>query len=286
METWLRTDRRHRGALLQAQAALHAIETAVVHGPSVLASDNDANYGQARRSGFQRRRLAIGAIAACFLAVIFVEPARLWLTTPDPIAAPAVLDLADGSIVTLGGGAEVTVQLTDHARTVTLESSQAVFNVAKDAKRPFVVRSGEVFAQALGTVYSVTRVGTRGALINVSEGSVLVWADGKADQAIALTAGDQLTLDPGAPMTQAQDPGKISLDNESILAASKRFNRVNGIQIVVEDPTVGDVRIVGLFKANDPEQFAKAAAIVAGAQVIHRDGQIILQGKGSAVTKN
>ncbi|MGY1459482.1 FecR family protein [Luteimonas sp. A649] len=286
MEAWLRADRRRQGALLRAQAALHAIETAVVRGPSVLASGNDADYGQARPSPPRRHRLAIGAIAACLLALIVVAPARFWPTTPDPIVTRDALNLSDGSIVTLGDGANVTVQMTDHARTVTLESSEAVFNVAKDAKRPFVVRSGEVFAQAVGTVYSVTRVGSRGALVNVSEGSVLVWADGEADRGIVLNAGDQLTLDPDASMPQARDPGQISLDNESILAASKRFNRVNRIQIVVEDPAVGDVRIVGLFKANDPEQFAQAAAVIAGAQVTHRDGRIVLQTRGSPVIKN
>ena len=286
MEAWLQADRRHRGALLRAQAALHAIETAVLHGPSVLASRNDPDYGPAATPPPWRRRFAIGAIAACLVAVVLVEPGRFWPAGQDPAATPEALNLADGSIVTLGEGADVTVQMTDHARTVTLESNRAVFNVARDAGRPFVVRSGEVFAQAVGTVYSVTRVGAKGALVSVSDGSVLVWADGQADRGIVLNAGDQLTLNPDAPMPQAQVPGRISLDNESILAAAKRFNRVNRAQIVVEDQAIGDVRIIGLFKASDPEQFAEAAAIVAGAQVIHRNGRIILQARESAVTKN
>lgn len=287
MEAWLRADRRHRGALLRAQAALHSIETAVVQGPSVLASHNDPDYGQAGTPLLRRRRLAIGgAIAACLLAVILVGPSRFGPATPDPAAIPEALNLADGSIVTLGEGAKVSVQMTDHARTVTLQSSQADFNVASDAERPFVVRSGEVFAQAVGTIYSVARVGARGALVSVSEGTVLVWADGQADRRIVLNAGDQITLDPDTPMPLARNPGQISLDNESILAAAKRFNRVNRTRIVVEDHAIGDVRIVGLFKASDPEQFAQAAAIVAGAQVILDDDQIILRAREPAVTKN
>lgn len=286
MEAWLQADRRHRGALLRAQAALHAIESAVLNGPSVLASRNDPDYGRAATPPKWRRRFAIGAIAACLVAVILVEPGRFRPAGQGPAVTREALNLVDGSIVTLGEDAEVTVQMTDHARNVTLESNQAVFNVAKDAERPFVVRSGEVFAQAVGTVYSVARVGARGALVSVSDGSVLVWADGQADRGIVLNAGDQLTLNPDAPMPQAQDPGRISLDNESILAAAKRFNRINRAQIVVDDQAIGDVRIIGLFKASDPGQFAQAAAIVAGAQVVHSNDRIILQARDSTVTKN
>ena len=52
--------------------------------------------------------------------------------------------------------------MTASARTVTLQSHEAVFNVVKDPETPVLVRSGEVFAQAVGTVYSVTRVGGSG----------------------------------------------------------------------------------------------------------------------------
>ncbi|MGY0619064.1 FecR family protein [Lysobacter sp. A378] len=253
------------------------IETAVARGPSVLESDNDNDYGPKQAPTARRRRFALAAIAVCLLATIAVAPGRLWPTKSSPTASHQDIDLADGSIVTLVGGARVAVEMTDSARTVTLQSHKAVFNVVKDPKRPFQVRSGGVFAQAVGTVYSVARVGVSGAAVKVSEGSVLVWTDGQADRAIILNAGDQVTLDPDATMPQALNPGQISLDNESILAAAKRFNRVNRTQIVVRDPAIGDVRVVGLFKANEPEHFAQAAAAIAGAKVGHGDGIIILE---------
>lgn len=279
LEAWLQADRRHRGALLRARAALHAMETAVTRGPSVLGPENDSDYGPTKAPDARHRRLVLGTIAACLLAVIAVAPGRFWSTAPPPTVAHRHLDLADGSIVTLVGGAQVAVEMTDSARTVTLQSNEAVFNVVKDPKRPFLVRSGEVLAQAVGTVYSVARVGTSGAAVRVSEGRVLVWTDGQADRAIILNAGDQVTLDPGAAMPQALDSGQISLDDETILAAAKRFNRVNRTQIVVEDPAIGRVRIVGLFKANEPEHFAQAAAVIADAKVSHGDGVISLDTK-------
>jgi transmembrane sensor len=46
---------------------------------------------------------------------------------------------------------------------------------------------------------------------------------------------------------------------------------------VIADAEIGRIRIVGLFSAHDPEQFAQAAAIVAGARVVHRPGEIVLK---------
>lgn len=284
LDTWLQCDRRHRGALLRAQAALHAIESAVIDGPSMLSPDNDSDYGPKHTQPTRHRRMALAAVAACLMVAGILVPERFFPDTALPAVAQQDIDLADGSIITLVGGADVAVEITDSIRTVTLQSHKAVFNVAKDPKRPFLVRSGEVFAQALGTVYSVTRVGDSGALVNVSEGSVLVWTDGQADQAITLKAGDQIRLDPGATTPPALNSGQISLDNESILAAAKRFNRINRTQIIIQDPGIGDIRIVGLFKANDPEYFARAAAAIAGAKVSHRDGTIVLGAKPAAAS--
>lgn len=285
LEAWLQADRRHRGALLRAQAALHSIEAAVRRGPSVLESGNDSDYGTSVVP-VARRRIGMAALAACLLVVIVVVPGRFWTLASLPTVAHEAVDLVDGSSVTLVDGAQIIVEMTDDARTVTLESNAAVFNVAKDAKRPFVVRSGEIFAQAVGTVYSVARVGAIGAEVSVSEGRVLVWRDGQADRAIALGAGDTLTMNPDPASSPASEPGQLSLDNESIRSAAQRFNRVNRMQIIVMDPAIGDVRIVGLFKADDPEQFARAAAIVAGAHVVKRDGHIVLQSTKDAVTEN
>ncbi|MFN6936218.1 MAG: hypothetical protein ACK4NZ_13840, partial [Tsuneonella sp.] len=137
-----------------------------------------------------------------------------------------------------------------------------------------------VYAQATGTVYSVRRVGATGGAVRVDEGSVLVWGRDERDQAVLLHAGGALMLEPGtghADRVEAARPApppppppelaQISLDNVTIEAAARRFNRINRTQIVITDPAVGQTRIVGLFRANDPERFADAAAAVAGATV-------------------
>ena len=69
------------------------------------------------------------------------------------------------------------------------------------------------------------------------------------------------------PPLPAPAIAQISLENVTIASAVARFNNVNRTKIVIEDAGIGAIRIVGLFSAHDPDQFARAAAIVAGARV-------------------
>jgi transmembrane sensor len=121
----------------------------------------------------------------------------------------------------------------------------------------------------------------------VAEGSVLVWARDEREQAVLLHAGDKLTLKPTPASRPSSSPrplpppaiAKISLDNVPIAWAVERFNRVNSTRIVVADDEIGAVRIVGLFKANDPQHFAEVVAQFTGANVENEDGVIFIKMK-------
>ena len=313
---WLAADTRHRGAYARACAWLRAVEEAVVEAPiqptrtqaaadapalagrSARPSDND-NGGEhggtalALRNGLARwgGRVAAGgmALAAALAALLMVgiHPASLIFPARDA-ASKRVVELKDGSFATLGKDDDIRVVLSNDIRRVTMLKGAATFRVAKDRGRPFVVRSGDVYAQATGTVYSVSRVGPTGGTVKVSEGSVLVWARDERDQAVLLHAGGTLTLDPGPrsglpPQAAAgarrlppPDVAQISLDNVTIASAVARFNRINSRKIIIADPALGDVRIIGLYKANDPQRFALAAAAISGSSVKYEEGNIVI----------
>ncbi|MFC4257312.1 FecR family protein [Croceibacterium xixiisoli] len=321
LQEWLAADRRHRGAYMRARAWLIAAEEAVLatqgedqHAqPARPASDND-NDGDVREraaaepqdrplrratSQWLKRTAAGGAAIAASLAVLMAAGIPLPLFGP---AAPTedaiqIVQLRDGSVARLSPDARIQVVLSDGIRNITLLSGKATFDVAKDKTRPFVVRSGDVYAQATGTVYSVSRIGRTGGTVKVLEGSVLVWPRDERDQAVRLQAGGTVTLDPGpTPIpTASQNPAspaaqptrrlstpdmaQISLDNVPIAQAAMRFNRVNSTKIIIGDAAIGDVRVIGHYKANDPEHFAQAAAIVSGGYVEHDNGNIVIKMK-------
>lgn len=304
LEAWLVADVRHRGAFVRARAWLRATEDAVVKARSAparagLASDNDnaggaadAVSGSPQIGGWRRRGVAGAAALAACLAVVTVTgmPA---LRQANPVATGKIVHLKDGSTATLGRDAKIEVALAHNIRRITLLSGTATFTVAKDRARPFVVRSGDVYAEATGTVYAVSRVGPTGGTVKVVEGSVLVWAQDVRDQAVLLQAGGSLTLDPGprslpssslsaappAPRLPPPELAQISLDNVPVAAAIVRFNRVNSTKIVLADPALGEIRIIGLYRANDPDRFAQAVVAIADGEIERSPGVIVIKMK-------
>jgi transmembrane sensor len=313
LDAWLAVDPRHRGAFARVRAALHVMEEAVVEArsapsspmPAAAISPSDNDNGAADdhaaaasaplRRGFLRwggRSVAMGAALAASVAVLAMAgvPVLAPFRLAGPAAAEEVVMLQDGSVATLRHNGKLEVHLSANLRSVILLSGEATFHVAKDKARPFVVQSGGVYAQATGTIYSVSRVGRTGGTVKVTQGSVLVWSRDERDQAVLLHAGDAVTLDlgevqPAASKTAASrslpppDLAQISLDDVPIKSAVVRFNRVNSTKIVIADPAIGNTRIVGLFGANDVEQFAQAAAVLSGGKIEYQRGMIVIKPK-------
>jgi transmembrane sensor len=273
-QAWLAADRRHQGAYLRAEASYHALEDAVLASPAPVPSNDDEPIAAPAAGWWTKRArpaLAAGlAIAACVTAVALIR-------TPGSTVLEmhgAHERLADGSSVVFGKGGAISASIDGKTRRITLDRGSATFHVAKDRSRPFIVRSGQVYAEATGTVYSVRRVGSAGGAVRVSEGSVKVWEQGARDKAVMLHAGQALTLDPVTARTQAEND--FWFDNVSIAEASARFNKVNTTQIAIADQAIGRVTIMGGFKPDRPAEFARAAAAITGARVTEREGTLVI----------
>lgn len=290
LDSWLAADRRHRGAYLRARAALCAMEEAVLQAPRETGAVNDnrsATMTGWRRLGRGARGLIAGAaLAACAAGMVLLGPWHLLSSaTHQPVERKVAL--ADGSVALLSDDAKIAAYMESARRRVVLRAGQATFQVARDPDRPFVVRTGDVYAQATGTIYSVKKLGEAGGEVSVSEGTVLVWVHGERSRATSLQAGEAVTLKPrraalappppeASPLAAAQAAGELSFDNVPIASAARRFNAVNDMQIVIDDPVISETPIVGLFRADDPESFARAAAVVAGARVTIRGDTIAI----------
>jgi len=309
LEAWLAADRSHRGAFLRARAGVYAMEDMVLASkpghvshehsshPSVPDNDNWDQYEAIAGGSFGRgllrwsgRALAGGAALAASVAMLNLTGISVFsIFHKQQDAVGEILALQDGSVATLSSDARISVTFSPDSRRITLLSGKASFKVAHNKARPFVVQAGEVYAQATGTVYSVERIGHTGGRVQVDEGSVLVWPGEERDQAVLIHAGGKLTLEPGArpvespaytaPKLPAPALAQFSFDNVPVKQAAARFNSVNSAKIIIEDTVVGDMRIVGLFRANDPERFARAVAALSDHVVEYRQGKIVIKMK-------
>src|SRR5690606_12155282 len=81
--------------------------------------------------------------------------------------------LADGSTITLNTDSAIRVGYVADRRLVRLLRGQALFEVARDPHRPFVVQAGAKQVTALGTIFEV-RLAAERMKVMVVEGKVVV----------------------------------------------------------------------------------------------------------------
>src|SRR6185312_8533669 len=89
------------------------------------------------------------------------------------ISQPERKTLVDGSVVELRDTAEIAVDYAGPLRRVTLRRGEALFQVAKNPARPFVVKAGGLEVRAVGTAFSVQIDGAAVDVL-VTEGRVSV----------------------------------------------------------------------------------------------------------------
>lgn len=219
------------------------------------------------------------AIAACLIAM--VGSVTLWLASGN-VAGPAapvqyasaraelkVVRLPDGSRVTLSGETVIEVAYSPDERRIRLLRGEALFTVAKDKARAFVVAAGDGEVRALGTIFNV-RLDRRQVSVTVVEGKVAVRAyhPARKSEERKLSAGQHLLFAPkqsagvsGAMMSsiQAIDPavttdwtrGELQFSGEPLAAVIAEANRHSEAQIVLLDKALADQPIYGVLHRGD-----------------------------------
>ena len=81
------------------------------------------------------------------------------------------ITLIDGSVIQLNTNSRLQVNYESDQRDVVLIAGEAHFEVAKDTRRPFVVKAGEGIVRAVGTAFSV-RMNPQALKVTVTEGKV------------------------------------------------------------------------------------------------------------------
>ncbi|EZP53703.1 MULTISPECIES: FecR family protein [unclassified Sphingomonas] len=268
---WLAEDRRHRGALLRAQATLSLLDRG-----RALSGANPAEAATAPPA--RRWRFAGAAAGTALVAGLAVA---LW---PAPVARIDTgvgevrrMPLADGSVALVNSGTSLRVAFTPGRRDVEVRRGEAWFQVAHNPARPFVVASGPVRVQAVGTAFDVRRQGDAARVV-VTKGVVRIWSVASPDAAITVPAGRYAVLNAGeAPQVRPLSPqasdqqlawreGRIVLDDMTLGAAAAEFNRYNSDRLEVAPPLAGR-RVVGWFRTYDVDGFATASAAMVGGRV-------------------
>jgi transmembrane sensor len=232
-----------------------------------------------------RRR--VFAIAAAVTAAAVIAGTWVWFQLSAYVYSTGTgeqrsIELADGSTVSMNSKSRIRVRYSKGERVVDLLEGQALFDVAKEKARPFLVSAGGTRVRAVGTEFDVyeRRAGT---VVTVVEGEVAVTtpvntdspparADGLTGPAgtppvpIAVAAGEQLTVTPkvarksdhaNVAAATAWTERRIVFDSATLSEVAEEFNRYNDRQLLIQDPQLYDFHISGIFSSTDPESLIR-----------------------------
>ncbi len=248
--------------------------------PDLLALPN-RSIGRTWISGI----LAIAALIAFgFLATYIRESVAprqgVLLAVGDRAQSYEYHALDDGSIVELNRGAQVSVLYDESQRLINLLSGEAHFTVAKDPRRPFVVKARGTVVEAVGTMFNVM-LSSEEIEVMVTEGRVVMnsgpmEAQSSDDASVGepavreLVAGQRSVVDLDASenalrieqVTSEEIAKRLAWKSEfldftdaSLSDVILEFNRRNHTQIVIADPEIGSLKITASLRPNNLDGF-------------------------------
>jgi transmembrane sensor len=190
----------------------------------------------------------------------------------------------DGSTVELNARSAVRVRLTERRRDVTLIEGQALFRVAKDQRRPFVVRAGDAQVRAVGTEFDVYKKQVA-TVVTVVEGRVETYGgSGSAGAAaIVLSAGEQLTVLPHSVTrpthidtvaATAWVQQRLIFEETPLSDVAEEFNRYNRRPLAVDDRELQNLKISGVYSSTDPTSLINFLRSQTSIRIIETEDQV------------
>lgn len=281
LDDWLAADPRRAGAYARARAVSIYSERARALGEQF----DPAKFRAAKPVASRRQFLWGGAAAAAMGGVmtaglVFATRGQAYVTKRGEMR---VVPLSDGSVISLNTDSRMRVAFSATQRLIHLDAGEALFDVAKDKARPFVVHAGDAVVSAVGTSFIVQKLEGSPVQVLVREGLVDVR---QAAAAVPVRLGVNMRAtaneDAGALkpiVTASVQPaevdrvlawreGRIAFEGETLAQAVSELQRYSDTRIVIDDPSIAKEEITGLFQANDPVGFAQAVAASFG---LHAD---------------
>jgi transmembrane sensor len=186
--------------------------------------------------------------------------------------------LADGSRVYLDGDTAITVKLSSDERKIILLRGRAWFDVVHNTQSPFSVQTLDVETRVLGTAFAVDR-DAEDVGITVERGLVAV--SGAGAEKVHVPAGEQVWVDGGhvgAPtkvepeIALAWKRGLIILDQAPLGKVIDELARMRVGRVVITDKALRDLKLTGVFRADDPEAVVEALHSALGLKTLALPG--------------
>lgn len=193
------------------------------------------------------------------------------------------ITLSDGSRLTINGGSTLYFpeQFDDSARIVYIEEGEAYFEVAKDAKRPFYVRSRELNVKVLGTSFTIRDYKDEPtASVNVNSGKIGL-------KGLVLSAGMGLTADKNngtfikeeidTANTTAWIRGELIFQDAGLQQVLQVLQHKYAVRFDVKDSALLKRKYTATFRNNTIGNIMQQLKLMSSFQYTITDSQIVIR---------
>jgi transmembrane sensor len=254
--------------------------------------DQDQGYSIWRIPAWERWAASFVIFALLMGALVALQP---WGAAADRPAETFLakkaevrdIRLTDGSSLKLSPQTAVEVALGNDKRRLRLVRGEALFSVAHDPARPFVVSVGENEVEAIGTVFSI-RTAEAETEVSVVEGRIAVTiANGPGTQPTRrlLIAGERIrfgreigskvavaSATQTAPEPAIIEPAKdvtrneLSFEGERLGDVIAEMNRYGRDDIVLLEPALANIPVYGILHGGDVDGLMSIISEIAAEQ--------------------
>jgi transmembrane sensor len=277
-QRWRQSSTAHEAAAVEAEVLLHAVgETR--QADELRRQGTPLSAGSVRRHPVGRRVLFAGAAAASVATVAVSLPALgplsgLYADHATAVGGRKRVALADSSVVVLNTATAVSVDYSAQERRLVLHDGEALFEVAKDAARPFIVVAGDVEVRAVGTAF-VVRLKRVFENVTVSEGTVEVKMGDRPS--IRVVAGQQLDVSESdgfklrvvdVDAATAWQRGKLIFNRRPLENVVAELERYRTGRIVILGDRLKTLEVTGVFDLDDTDRILRTIEETTKARVV------------------
>jgi transmembrane sensor len=257
----------------------------------LMGSDMDTALSIYNQRSASRRVYAASAaalllvLAGGYQALPLIE---LSLAQPQRFAvaegAVRIIKLADGTQLTLAGGAKIKVRYTRHARVVELTDGTIFANVAHDQARPFRIDTNRARIVDIGTSFEVSDK-PAAVRVTVTEGTVQFGSHGWFEKPINLNAKQAALLDrQGLSRLADVNPDRVARWRDEwveykgtpLRQVIADLQSLSPVTIEIADESLASEPVSGRMRLTDPTAQLQNLAIIHAFRIHRTEDALIL----------
>ena len=297
LKHWLESNQEHQKAYNRMKLVHQMAKSISKENAQIL---SEQAHKEARKIRFLEKTRYLSSAAAILLIVCFsafkiydnnfaVQYSKTFQTDKTNLANQ---QLPDGSSIFIDAKTNLNIEFYKGKREVTLNNGRVMFEVAKDENRVFIIKSGDINIEVVGTKFEVIHKKDI-TTINVEEGIVKTYFSSyffdKQNEKL-LTKENSITYSNFQGNINNQEkinPEKIALWRENLISLNKvslkdafdEFSKYNDISTSFSSKEVENYLITAEFSSTQLEIFLKTISKIYPLKIDKNDKNIKISKK-------